>query len=600
MFPRVFLLFVLLFCVPSLASAAASTQDVPPEYRSHGGVGNNDSADNGSSGGGSGGGVDGGDATGTYGATPAGGGGGERKAPAGGGEKVGARKGGSGGPRRYSIPSSELKKLDQLFVSEDDKMTYDRRQTPSYTAGSPTRVHIEMYIRSFGSINPIHMDYTVDLYLRQRWLELRFLNNSLTRPVDLNDPVLVKMLWKPEVYFPNAKESDFQYVTVPNVMLRIHPDGTILYILRLKLTFSCMMDLFSYPLDHQTCYIQIASFVKTTRELELTWYEDSPLKMYRRLKLPQFEMKEIKADVCNQSFHIGNYSCLQAVFELRRNIGYHLVQSYLPTSLIVVVSWVSFWLDVDAIPSRVTLGVTTLLTVCSESTSFRDKMPAVSYVKALDIWMGSCTAFVFLALVEFTVVNHIARHHRRFLFWGSVYWRSRLASSSQNQSLLQSKQGMPGVSSTKCSNIDSLYTCAQTSSFGGQDDNSKQCQKRLSNVTMIEAQPSNKRIIMPVDMAMEETVEVQSGGFLGGSQETALCSSDAAHCTGLGDYDLDEDEVIQSHNHGHSDAGLSCLPTLWKQEAVFAKRIDKTCRALFPAMFVVFNLIYWLYYQVFT
>lgn len=71
----------------------------------------------------------------------------------------------------------------------------------------------------------------------------------------------------------------------------------------------------------------------------------------------------------------GNYSCLQAVFELRRNIGYHLVQSYLPTSLIVVVSWVSFWLDVDAIPSRVTLGVTTLLTVCSESTSFRDKMP---------------------------------------------------------------------------------------------------------------------------------------------------------------------------------------------------------------------------------
>lgn len=47
--------------------------------------------------------------------------------------------------------------------------------------------------------------------------------------------------------------------------------------------------------------------------------------------------------------------------------------------------------------------------------------PPVSYVKALDIWMGSCTAFVFLALVEFTVVNHLARHHRRYLFWGSKY-----------------------------------------------------------------------------------------------------------------------------------------------------------------------------------
>ncbi|XP_050730975.1 glycine receptor subunit alpha-4-like isoform X3 [Eriocheir sinensis] len=519
MCPRFLLLLLFLFYGLLVSSATSPKQDLPPEHRSHGGADNNDSADNGRSGGGSGGGVDGGDATGTDGATPTGGGG-ERRAPAGGGEKGGGGRKGGGGPRRYNIPSSELKKLDQLFVSEDDKMTYDRRQTPSYTAGSPTRVHIEMYIRSFGSINPIQMDYTVDLYLRQRWLELRFLNNSLTRPVDLNDPVLVKMLWKPEVYFPNAKESDFQYVTVPNVMLRIHPDGTILYILRLKLTFSCMMDLSSYPLDHQTCYIQIASFVKTTRELELTWYEDSPLKMYRRLKLPQFEIKEIKSDVCNQSFHIGNYSCLQAVFELRRNIGYHLVQSYLPTSLIVVVSWVSFWLDVDAIPSRVTLGVTTLLTVCSESTSFRDKMPAVSYVKALDIWMGSCTAFVFLALVEFTVVNHIARHHRRFLFWGSVYWRSRLASSSQNQSLLQSKQGMPGVSSTKCSNIDSLYTCAQTSSFGGQDDASKQCHKRLNTLSMIETQPGGKRTIIPEDMLMEETVEVHSGDFSGDSQET--------------------------------------------------------------------------------
>ena len=35
-----------------------------------------------------------------------------------------------------------------------------------------------------------------------------------------------------QVYFPNAKEGEFQYVTVPNVLLRIKPDGQILYMLR--------------------------------------------------------------------------------------------------------------------------------------------------------------------------------------------------------------------------------------------------------------------------------------------------------------------------------------------------------------------------------
>lgn len=56
-----------------------------------------------------------------------------------------------------------------------------------------------------------------------------------------------------------------------------------------------------------------------------------------------------------------------ASFFLSRSVGFHLVQSYLPTILIVVISWVSFWMDVDSVPGRTTLGVTTLLAVSSQS-----------------------------------------------------------------------------------------------------------------------------------------------------------------------------------------------------------------------------------------
>ncbi len=62
----------------------------------------------------------------------------------------------------------------------------------------------------------------------------------------------------------------------------------------------------------------------------------------------------------------GNYSCLVAEFHLHRSIGFHLIQSYLPSILIVAISWVSFWMDVDCVPARVTLGVITLLTVSSQ------------------------------------------------------------------------------------------------------------------------------------------------------------------------------------------------------------------------------------------
>ena len=78
----------------------------------------------------------------------------------------------------------------------------------------------------------VFQDYVSDTYLRQKWYDPRLSHEDIKSPLDLADPNLVKAIWKPEVYFPNAKEANFQFVTVPNVLIRIHPNGEILYILR--------------------------------------------------------------------------------------------------------------------------------------------------------------------------------------------------------------------------------------------------------------------------------------------------------------------------------------------------------------------------------
>ena len=58
----------------------------------------------------------------------------------------------------------------------------------------------------------------------------------------------------------------------------------------------------------------------------------------------------------------GAYPCLEIEFILRRDIGYFLIQVYVPSSLIVILSWVSFWISVDASPARVSIGLLTVLT----------------------------------------------------------------------------------------------------------------------------------------------------------------------------------------------------------------------------------------------
>ena len=53
---------------------------------------------------------------------------------------------------------------------------------------------------------------------------------------------------------------------------------------------------------------------------------------------------------------------------------------------------------------RVTMGMTTLLTLASMFGSLTSITPPISYYTKLDIWMLSCMVFVFLTLAEFTLV----------------------------------------------------------------------------------------------------------------------------------------------------------------------------------------------------
>ena len=101
----------------------------------------------------------------------------------------------------------------------------------------------------------------------------------------------------------------------------------------------------------------------------------------------------------------GTYSTLKAALLIDRKTGYYALQVIIPSILLVILSWVSFWVDPKAVPARVSLGVTCVLTMTTQSSGIRQTLPPVSYVKAIDVWMMVCLLFVFAALLEFAFVN---------------------------------------------------------------------------------------------------------------------------------------------------------------------------------------------------
>ncbi|XP_075984297.1 glycine receptor alpha 1 isoform X7 [Anticarsia gemmatalis] len=309
---------------------------------------------------------------------------------------------------KINFREKEKQILDQILGPG----RYDARIRPSGINGTgyaPTLVHVNMFLRSISKIDDYKMEYSVQLTFREQWLDERLKFNNLGGRLKYLTLTEANRVWMPDLFFSNEKEGHFHNIIMPNVYIRIFPNGNVLYSIRISLTLSCPMNLKLYPLDKQTCSLRMASYGWTTDDLVFLWKEGDPVQVVKNLHLPRFTLEKFLTDYCNSKTNTGEYSCLKVDLLFKREFSYYLIQIYIPCCMLVIVSWVSFWLDQGAVPARVSLGVTTLLTMATQSSGINASLPPVSYTKAIDVWTGVCLTFVFGALLEFALVNYASR-----------------------------------------------------------------------------------------------------------------------------------------------------------------------------------------------
>jgi gamma-aminobutyric acid receptor subunit beta len=227
------------------------------------------------------------------------------------------------------------------------------------------------------------MDYTLTLYLNQYWRDDRLIFGNRTEEMTLTGEIIDRF-WLPDTFFPNDKSAYLHDVTEKNKMIRLNGQGEILYGMRFTSTLACMMDLRRYPLDRQNCTVEVESYGYTQADVIMRWKHgrESILDL-DKVQLPQFTILDYDtisyglylatgnretSIVRNGMFTLflfvirGVYQRLSLSFVLQRNIGYFLFQTYLPSILIVILSWVGFWINHEATSARVALGKQTMNT----------------------------------------------------------------------------------------------------------------------------------------------------------------------------------------------------------------------------------------------
>ncbi|XP_038125038.1 glycine receptor, beta b isoform X1 [Cyprinodon tularosa] len=435
--------------------------------------------------------------------------------------------------------------LNRLLVS------YDPRIRPNFK-GIPVEDRVNIFINSFGSIQETTMDYRVNIFLRQRWNDPRlklpqdFKSDSLTV-----DPKMFKCLWKPDLFFANEKSANFHDVTQENILLFIFRNGDVLISMRLSVTLSCPLDLTLFPMDTQRCKMQLESFGYTTDDLQFMWQTGDPVQM-DAIALPQFDIRQEDIDYgnCTKFYEgTGYYTCVEVIFTLRRQVGFYMMGVYAPTLLIVVLSWLSFWINPDASAARVPLGILSVLSLSSECTSLASELPKVSYVKAIDIWLIACLLFGFASLVEYAVVQVMLNSPKHI-----EAEKARIASKEK------AAGKSPGVRNNTINGTGGTPLHVSTLHVG-----ETRCKKVCTSKSDLRTNDFSIVGSLPRDFELSNF-----------------------DCYGK---PIDTGSVL-----GKSQAKNKKPPPPKPVIPSAAKRIDLYARALFPFSFLFFNVIYWSIY----
>ncbi|XP_030569934.1 uncharacterized protein LOC115769329 isoform X5 [Drosophila novamexicana] len=329
---------------------------------------------------------------------------------------------------KFDESSSDKEILDLLL----EKKRYDKRllppvndedfccglQSPDMATNQNARrphnrgtltVNVNVLLLSLASPDESSLKYEVEFLLNQQWNDPRLQYGNKSHYDFLNALHHHDSIWTPDTYF--IMHGDFKDPIIPmHFALRIFRNGTITYAMRRHLILSCQGSLHIFPFDDPKCSFSMESISYEEAQIKYVWKndEDTLRKSPSLTTLNAYLIKN-QTTACDQNSWRGNYSCLRVDLIFTRDRAFYFTTVFIPGIILVTSSFITFWLEWNAVPARSMIGVTTMLNFFTTSNGFRSTLPVVSNLTAMNVWDGVCMCFIYASLLEFVCVNYVGR-----------------------------------------------------------------------------------------------------------------------------------------------------------------------------------------------
>ncbi|XP_064071436.1 glutamate-gated chloride channel isoform X19 [Vanessa tameamea] len=377
------------------------------------------------------------------------------------------------------------------LTSPNDTVDQNNIGLPSLRPRSHNRgvltVNVSVLLLSLASPDESSLKYEVEFLLQQQWYDPRLRYSNQSHYDFLNAIHHHEDIWLPDTYF--IMHGDFKDPIIPmHFALRIYRNGTINYLMRRHLILSCQGRLNIFPFDDPLCSFALESISYEQSAITYVWKNDEdtlrkspslttlnayliqnqtipcPIKAsWRADGISLYEDdEELTCNLCQRRFEEqGNYSCLKVDLIFTRDRAFYFTTVFIPGIILVTSSFITFWLEWNAVPARSMIGVTTMLNFFTTSNGFRSTLPVVSNLTAMNVWDGVCMCFIYASLLEFVCVNYVGR--KRPLH--NVVYRPGENPVTQGDKKRESTGAADLVTCTACTGAPG--SCTHTTNNGG-------------------------------------------------------------------------------------------------------------------------------------
>ncbi|KAI9004003.1 neurotransmitter-gated ion-channel ligand-binding domain-containing protein [Hyaloraphidium curvatum] len=327
-------------------------------------------------------------------------------------------------PRGYSDTNATAELINVLTGPGSG---YDASTRPGF-GGPRDEITVRLDINNLYAVDPFTSTFTMDLSMKLWWTDPRLVappgefppsNGSEYRflgSMELGNGIGPShTVWTPDIYFVNEVT-----VELLDDIIKVQPEtGAVFWARHMLADLTDLFDLASFPFDRQNLTMDIGSYSYNDRQIGLVWGDPPVYPEIQASEFTQVSWDYVGYSVAELYYEpfMGQplHEMLTFTLTVQRKTAAYYIKSFMPMCILVALTTVSYWFSVDAVPERLGLSITLVLTIVSFYSSVTQGLPMVSYATTMDWYVFMAFIVSFFSLFEIAIIHHLVKRENNHI-----------------------------------------------------------------------------------------------------------------------------------------------------------------------------------------